>query len=151
MDKNIKNVVIGGLLVFVTSIVTTWIDKRETVRFWAQQEAFQYQKFLFEKRLQLFERYQKIISSPLSRQILVKDFMCSDKECNDYVVEFKTTIALIKEFFPNTPTQLIESGLKYTDNGGIGVERKLLFEISNAMSKEFSYKLQGFGYRGDSS
>ena len=151
MDEKLKHIVIGALLVFVTSTTTMYLDKNSEIKFWAHQENFQYQKFLFEERINLFERYQKITHSPTYQYFRSKNFSCSSKECNDYIVEFKTTLALIKEFFPNTPTKLIEEGVIYQENGEIDVETELLLEISEAMSKEFNYELTGFGYKSETS
>lgn len=149
MEEKPKTLIIGALIAFIATTATMYLEKNTDIKFWANQEAFQYQKFIFQERLKLFERYQRIIHSPLYASLKKKRNICNTKECSEYVIEFKTTIALIKEFFPNTPARIINERVKYGGNGEFVFEREVLIDISNAMSKEFDYELTGFGYKGE--
>jgi len=149
MEVKSKTMILGALIAFIASTATMYLEKSTDIKFWANKEAFQYQKFIFEERLKLFERYQRIIHSPSYHSLKKTGNMCDSNECNEYVIEFKTTVALIKEFFPNTPSRLINEKIKYGKNGEFSFERKVLIDISNAMSKEFNYELTGFGYNNE--
>jgi len=147
MDEKFKNIAIGVILGFLASIATIYLEKKMDIRLWANQEAFNYQKYIFEERLRLFERYQKLIHSPYHKEINGVEVLCDTQECINYTIEFKTTLALIREFFPNKPTKLIDQNIEVTKEGRLLFNKEILFEVSEAMSSEFNYELVGFGYK----
>jgi len=147
--KGIMSGVVGAVIGFIAAILAIFIQHQNNIDLWEQQERFQYQKFLFENRIQLFERFQKVITSPEQDYLRKNEFTCSDVKCEKHIVELRTAIALIKEFFPNSPKKLIDKKVATGNIDPIRFGREFLYEISNSMSNEFNYKLYGFGFSDD--
>ncbi len=140
---------VGAVIGAVAMLLAVLFQHDNNIDLWQQQERFQYQKFLLENRIQLFERFQRVIASPTHDFLRENGFICADQKCEDYKVEFQTTIALIREFFPNAPKKLIEEEMVKENIDLITLNKEFLYEISASMSDEFNYQLYGFGYSDD--